>query len=119
MATIILSCYVNNAILPVTVSFLNALDGFNPLHIVSSHPLFNTLSFSYGSNTNPLPTGTYTIKFTDFCGHTVMRNIDITNAPPFELFSIDQSTCFRNDKDINGKPCCYHSCCTYRGPGKL
>jgi gliding motility-associated-like protein len=55
--------------------------------------LFNTFSFSYGSNTNPLPTGTYTIKFTDSCGHTVTRNIDITNAPPFELFSVDQSTC--------------------------
>ena len=66
VATIILSCYVNNAILPVTVSFLNAPDGFNPLSYNASHPLFNTLSFSYGSNTNPLPTGTYTIKFTDF-----------------------------------------------------
>lgn len=70
---------------PYTLNFIQAPSGFNALQANSSHPgPFDTDFVEYGSLTNPIPQGVYTIQVTDACGRstTVTTEIVVEVGPP-------------------------------------
>jgi gliding motility-associated-like protein len=69
------SLSANNYVLPYTVNFISAPAGFNPSQFNTSHPVINAQQTTYGTLANPVPPGTYIIKITDACGHTVQKTI--------------------------------------------
>lgn len=81
---------------PCTVSFISAPAGFNPSLFNASHPTFNTNNIVYGSNSNPIPFGNYTVKITDACGHSATKSIIVTNEgnPIVKSGLGDQSLCY-------------------------
>lgn len=65
-----------NLTYPLTVEFLSAPVGFNPLAYEPSHPTFN-YNPTYGNTTNILPEGTYIVKVTDACGRIKTSELTI------------------------------------------
>jgi len=63
---------------PITIEFLSAPAGFNPLAYNSGHPTFIEFP-EYGSETNPVPEGNYTIRITDGCGRTATDSEVVVN----------------------------------------
>lgn len=64
--------------LPITVAFLSSPAGFDPYAYSAQHPTFNGLPV-YGSPTNGVPYGNYTVQITDGCGRTDIKTIAVTN----------------------------------------
>jgi gliding motility-associated-like protein len=56
---------------PYTVAFISYPDGFDPATFNTSHPgPFTDATIYYGSESNPVPFGTYVLTVTDACGRT-------------------------------------------------
>ena len=87
----------NNFVAPYSVSFLSAPTGFNAISYNAQHPgPFSSNSVTYGSPTNGMPLGNYTIKVTDFCGRTFTS---ITNlVPPEPILLANNTGCSRSIK---------------------
>ena len=68
-----------NVGLPYTVTFLSAPPGFNPALYNNLHPQSANLVSTYGSDSNPVPTGSYTIQITDACGSTATTQVNVNN----------------------------------------
>lgn len=79
---------------PYTVEFLSTPAGFNASVANPSHPSFSDISAIYGSDTNPIPVGTYEVKITDDCGNSFIEEIEILDeAEITSLSSINQLNC--------------------------
>lgn len=63
---------------PITIEFLNAPAGFNPAAYNPSHPTFSEFP-TYGSDTNPVPSGNYDIRVTDACGRIDIDSNSVDN----------------------------------------
>ncbi|WP_291113823.1 gliding motility-associated C-terminal domain-containing protein [Flavobacterium sp. UBA6135] len=81
----ILGLSPSNYLPPYTINFLLSPIGFNPSQANLSHPgPFDEELILYGSASNPLPVGLYTIQVTDSCGRsaTVTTEIVLEIAEP-------------------------------------
>ncbi|MEE1896730.1 gliding motility-associated C-terminal domain-containing protein [Flavobacterium rakeshii] len=79
---------------PFQVTFLSAPAGFVPANFNPSHPTFSTPEAVYGSFSNPLPMGSYSVQVTDACGNSVVQDIELTNeGEPSFLTSVNPTTC--------------------------
>lgn len=63
---------------PITIQFLAAPAGFNPALFNSGHPTFSIFP-EYGSETNPVPEGTYNVRITDACGRSDTSEVTVVN----------------------------------------
>ena len=80
--------------LPGSIAFTNAPAGFNPGAYNTSYPAITTEALVYGSDSNPLPYGDYTIQITDACGRTATHDIQILGEGiPLATGSVEQATC--------------------------
>lgn len=70
--------------LPLQVEFLVAPPGFNPTDFNAGHPgPFATSTIQYApSGSNALPSGNYTIKVTDACGHSDTKSLNLVPSQP-------------------------------------
>lgn len=60
---------------PITLNFITAPAGFNPVAFNPGHPTFGAGPVPYGDvDTNPVPQGNYTVQLTDACGHTATQS---------------------------------------------
>ena len=87
---VILSIGPSNYLPPYSINFIQAPAGFNVLQANALHPgPFTDSSIEYGSSTNPVPEGIYTIQVTDACGRsaTLTTEISIETGPPTILVS--------------------------------
>ncbi|MDY0089209.1 MAG: gliding motility-associated C-terminal domain-containing protein [Flavobacteriaceae bacterium] len=77
---------------PYTIQFIEAPDGFVPEDFNTLHPgPFTENVVTYGAYFNAVPDGNYTIQFTDACGSTVTKEIEVNVEipPPSIMFSAD------------------------------
>lgn len=74
----------SNFVYPITVQFLSAPAGFNPNAFNPSHPTFFS-DPTYGSATNILPEGSYSVRVTDACGRTDTKQITIVHQTTAEV----------------------------------
>ncbi len=72
---------------PYTLEFTNYPAGFQPWNFSSNFSsgsytgnFTNLPTVDIGNYNNPLPVGSYTLKLTDNCGHTVSKNFTVTAA---------------------------------------
>lgn len=72
-----------NFVAPITISFLSAPAGFNPIAFNEDHPgPFSSFPAEYvGAGTNVMPDGDYNIRITDACGRTADSLFNMTNPP--------------------------------------
>src|SRR5690606_10951855 len=68
---------------PFTVTFTQSPAGFSPSAFNSSHPNFTNSPVSYGSATNPVPFGDYTVLVTDACGNSATASVLLEDIPAF------------------------------------
>ena len=68
----------SNFTFPIRVDFLTFPAGFNPSAFNNGHPNFTALP-EYGSATNPVPDGSYSIRITDGCGRTSTAGTTVIN----------------------------------------
>jgi gliding motility-associated-like protein len=79
---------------PFTVQFLSSPAGFVPSAFNAGHPTFDEIQVMYGSDSNPVPIGTYNVKVTDACGHSSTVELTIIDeANPTVLSSINALSC--------------------------
>lgn len=67
----------DNFVLPFSVNFVSAPADFNPNVYNSGHPVSATPVMVYGTQSNSLPIGSYTLQITDACGKTVTKEVEI------------------------------------------
>lgn len=65
---------------PYTVTFSQFPAGFNAASFNSMHPTFSDEA-EYGSETNPVPEGDYTVTILDACGHTATETFTLEYPP--------------------------------------
>lgn len=72
-----------NFVAPITISFLSAPAGFNPISFNEDHPgPFSSFPAEYvGAGNNVMPDGDYNIRITDACGRTAQNLFTMTNPP--------------------------------------
>ena len=84
-----------------SLQFTTVPAGFNPAAFNSSYPgLYNQSSVSFGSQTQPVPFGDYTVTVTDMCGKTNTTDIHIINKPPHPDSTGINNGCSTNDGKI-------------------
>lgn len=66
---------------PYTINFTGSPAGFNAAAANAQHPTFTSASIDYGSETNPIPEGSYTFTLTDACGRTETKTVDVQYPP--------------------------------------
>ena len=65
---------------PFTVNFTAAPTGFNPLSYNTAYPgPFTQAAIDFGSLTNTVPFGNYTVEITDNCGRTATASYNIVD----------------------------------------
>ena len=74
-----------------TVAFTSAPANFDPALYNPNHGTMQS-SHTYGSSTQPLPSGTYVMEVTDKCGRKQSYTEQISQATPF-LYSFGYSAC--------------------------
>jgi gliding motility-associated-like protein len=73
---------VINGTAPYTLNFTAFPAGFNPINYNVDYPgLFNTNNIVFGSVTNIIPIGEYSVSITDSCGRTFTKNFSILFNP--------------------------------------
>jgi len=75
---------------PITVQFTSAPAGFNPSAFNAGHPNFMDFP-EYGSDTNPVPEGTYIVRVTDACGRSGTDEVIVINS--VEAGAVGENTC--------------------------
>ncbi|AWH83879.1 hypothetical protein HYN59_01545 [Flavobacterium album] len=79
---------------PYTVTFVSAPAGFNPASFNPAFPTHSGATTAYGSDSNPVPLGSYVIKLTDACGHTETHTLDLTDDATASIVStVSGDTC--------------------------
>jgi len=79
---------------PYTVNFTTAPAGFNPLTYNTNHPgPFTQNALDYGSLTNTVPFGSYTVVITDNCGRTATASYAVTDIPLLPIINNGFATC--------------------------
>lgn len=73
---------------PITVDFLSAPAGFNPVQYNASHPVFASGNVTYFQQGATIPEGIYEVKITDACGHSSIKSVSATPNTAFRLESI-------------------------------
>lgn len=86
--TYFLKLNVNGFVAPYTVTFTSSPTGFSPNAFNASYPTFTTNSNNYGSVSNAVPFGSYTVSVVDGCGNaaTATINVELTPAVPAATF---------------------------------
>lgn len=79
-----------NFTFPIKVDFLTFPAGFNPSAFNPMHPNFNSYP-EYGSPTNPVPEGTYSIRITDGCNRTSTASINVINQT--DASAVGENSC--------------------------
>ncbi|NMH29647.1 T9SS type B sorting domain-containing protein [Flavobacterium silvaticum] len=74
---------------PMTISFISAPSGFNPVNFNPSHPGPFAAPAFYGSDSNPVPAGNYQVQVTDACGHVAVSNISVSQNPSEMIVAVD------------------------------
>ncbi|WP_157499238.1 T9SS type B sorting domain-containing protein [Flavobacterium beibuense] len=76
---------------PFSIEFLSAPDGFIPSDFSTLHPNFNTVEdIEYGSESNPVPVGEYSVAVTDGCGHVAIIDFEL-EIPELDVSVVTQS----------------------------
>jgi len=79
---------------PYTITFVSAPAGFNPSAFNPAFPTHSGPETVYGSDSNPTPLGSYTIRITDACGHTEEHILELSDdANATASSSLDPQTC--------------------------
>jgi gliding motility-associated-like protein len=81
-------CFLNGLLLeefvgislPVTITFLEAPAGFDPVAYNPQHPVFNSNSIFYMQPGMLLPEGAYSLMLTDACGHELLFDLYATET---------------------------------------
>ncbi|QBZ98579.1 T9SS type B sorting domain-containing protein [Flavobacterium sangjuense] len=74
---------VDNFIGPYTLNFNSVPAGFNPAAFNSTYPgPYTQTSVVFGSDSQPVPIGDYTVTITDSCGKTQTEIVEIKDKPP-------------------------------------
>lgn len=79
----ILNILPNHYMGPYTVTFINSPPGFIPSDFSASHPVFASGEAVYGTATNPVPAGNYTVQITDACGNSAEESIEVGGSLTF------------------------------------
>ncbi|NHM08161.1 gliding motility-associated C-terminal domain-containing protein [Flavobacterium sp. CYK-4] len=82
-----------NMTAPLTIQFLSAPAGFDPLVFNANHLLPFNGSRTYYNASIPLPEGSYTVKLTDACGRTATGSRQITPSSPGTVAAIVYPGC--------------------------
>lgn len=85
--TYYLKLVVNGFVAPYTVTFTSSPAGFNPTAFNANHPTFTQSINSYGSATNAVPFGIYTVNVTDGCGNNATATINLQPITPTPMAS--------------------------------
>lgn len=86
-----LTTAVYNYVAPITITFDEFPDGFDPVAFNPGHPgPFVANVNDYGSDDQPVPFGFYAITITDACGRTTTAEYDLTppTTPPDVIVTI-------------------------------
>lgn len=86
----LLTVSAENFTFPIRVDFLTFPAGFNPSAFNAGHPNFTTFP-EYGSATNPVPEGSYSIRLTDGCGRTSTASTTVINQSDASI--IGENSC--------------------------
>ena len=79
---------------PFTVNFTAAPTGFNPLSYNTAYPgPFTQAAIDFGSLTNTVPFGNYTVEITDNCGRTATASYNIVDIPLVPIPVHGHATC--------------------------
>ena len=86
---------------PYTLNFTSYPTGFSPNTFNSSYPgPYTSASNDFGSITNPVPFGTYSVTITDSCGRTNSTTLTILDIPPIPSAVGSNNGCTTNTGDI-------------------
>lgn len=84
-----------------TIQFTVAPAGFNPADFNSNYPgPFNQSEVDFGSTSNFVPFGDYSVTITDACGTTDTTDFTIEDTPPVPNLLGFSNSCFNNDGTI-------------------
>jgi gliding motility-associated-like protein len=91
---------VSNFTPPYTLTFDSAPAGFTPVVYNASYPTFTTNSIEFGSTTQFVPFGTYSVSLVDACGNTATTSITINLLPGDVLTAGINNGCTANSGQI-------------------
>lgn len=90
-----------NGTAPYTLNFTSFPAGFNPLNYNIDYPgLYNTNHIIFGSDTNIIPLGDYSLTITDSCGRTFNKNFSILFNPSVPSAIGANNGCLFNNGNI-------------------
>ncbi len=90
-----------NYVPPYTLQFTLSPPGFNPSAFNSGYPgPYTQTDVTFGSDTNTVPFGDYTIVITDSCGKTISHDVSIEDKPPVPIINGYSNGCVTNDGRI-------------------
>lgn len=76
---------------PFEIEFLSAPAGFVPSQYSTLHPNFESVEeIQYGSESNPVPAGEYSVLITDFCGQELIVDFEL-ETPELDVSVVTQS----------------------------
>ncbi len=79
--TYFLKLNVRGFVAPYNVAFTASPSGFNPSNFNVNYPTFTSNNNSFGTATNGVPFGIYTVVVTDGCGNTATSTINVEEIP--------------------------------------
>ena len=91
---------VSNFKPPYTLTFNSAPAGFNPVAYNASYPVFTANSIDFGSTTQFVPFGVYSISLVDACGNTATTSLTIDLLPGDVLSAGVNNGCTTNSGQI-------------------
>ncbi len=91
---------VSNFKPPYTLTFNSAPAGFNPVAYNASYPVFTANSLDFGSTTQFVPFGVYSISLVDACGNTATTSLTIDLLPGDVLSAGVNNGCTTNSGQI-------------------
>lgn len=95
------SLNADNFVGSYTLNFTQAPAGFNPVAFNSTYPgPYTQPSVDFGSETQPVPFGDYTVTITDECGKTQIREFSIEDKPPVPIIVGISNGCNSTDGQI-------------------
>ena len=91
----------NNYLNSYSLQFISYPVGFNPATFNSNYPgPFNQPIVDFGSTTQPIPFGDYTVSITDTCNKTTTIQFSIVDHPPIPGISGTNNGCLTNNGKI-------------------
>lgn len=82
----------NNFVAPYTVTFTDAPAGFTPAAYSSLYPTYTQPAAQFGSQTQQVPEGSYSVLIRDACGRTATTTFSVV-PPDLEPLVVTQAQC--------------------------